>query len=352
MKHAYKKILIIQTAFLGDVILITALIRAVRQLFPESKIDVLVIPETAPVLQNNPHLNQVIQFNKRGKKLLEFIKTARLLRRTGYDLAISPHSSLTSAYLMRAAGIRERLGYDRWRASRQLTMKVLHRHPESHRRPVHKIEKLLRLLSVFSGQNFEIQTELFPTDEMRQMAKKWLSHLENSGKPIIAIAPGSVWNTKKWPEEYYNKLSKMLHAAGYGLVFLGGKSDRALCRRILENTGPNSRNFAGELSILESAAVLEQCRLLICNDSAPLHLANAVQTDVFAFFGPTVKRFGYFPFRPNDRVLEIDLECRPCSSHGGARCPLKHFHCMRKIQPETVFREIEDYLKQGNQGGS
>jgi heptosyltransferase-2 len=166
--------------------------------------------------------------------------------------------------------------------------------------------------------------------------------LKKSTGKIIAIAPGSNWFTKRWPEKYYEDLVKTLSESNYGIVFIGSNEERELCEKI--KPLQKSINIAGELSLLESAAVVKLCDLMICNDSGALHLADAMQTDVLAFFGPTVKSIGYYPFRDNDKVLEVDLDCRPCSSHGTNTCPLGHHNCMKFIEPDFVIKEVNAKL--------
>lgn len=331
---SYKNILIIQTAFLGDVILITPLIRAFKQTFPEADIDVLVVPQYGSILNNNPNIRSVIGFDKRNNKLKAFWRTASILRRNKYDLAVAPHSSVTTAYLMLLAGIKQRAGFDRWHASKYLSIKV------PHREGAHKIERLLELVKPFSDAAFSIQTEIFPGETEKKKADEILEEYKSSGKKIITIAPGSVWFTKRWPEEHYTELAKTLYEKDFGLVFVGAPDEREICERIIKNSGIKAVNTAGETSILESAAIIGQSDLMICNDSGPLHMANAMQTDVFAFFGPTTRKFGYYPFRENDKVFEIELDCRPCGSHGSNECPLKHFECMRKISPQVVAKSL------------
>ncbi|HGY54368.1 MAG TPA: glycosyltransferase family 9 protein [Caldithrix abyssi] len=391
--NSYKNILIIQTAFLGDVILLTPLIRAVKRLYPQANIDALVVPQSQGVLENNPHLRDVLTFDKRRNKWRAFWQTLRRLRAAKYDLAISPHSSVTTAWLMVLAGIPVRVGFDRWHAARYLT----HRVPHYDDRSWHKVQKNLHLLTALSeplrqalspeaepveadgplrqaqGTDTEpcpprlvggeadrslrsrqvgtgraqeteltdLQTELFPTQQDEAWAENKLAGFSSSEKPLIALAPGSVWNTKRWPKEHYIALSKKLCEQGYALVFIGGPDERPLCAEIIEQSGCQALNVASEASILQSAALIGRCDLMICNDSGALHIANAMQTDVFAFFGPTVPSIGYFPFRPNDVVFEREMDCRPCGSHGGNVCPLKHHECMTLITPEEVFAKVE-----------
>ncbi len=329
------KILIIQTAFLGDVILITPLVRATKELFPEAHIDVLVIPQTREVLAHNPHVREVLTFDKRRHKMRAFIRMVRTIRNRKYDLAISPHSSATTGYLMLLGGIPERLGFDRRHAARYLTRKV------PHLKNRHKIDKNLHLLSVFTDRKFSGDTELFLPEAACVSAAGRLSESTGNGKPLIALAPGSIWFTKRWPQTYYVELARLLSADGFNLVFIGGPDEKDMCNEIISTAGLNVPNFAGAASVTESAALLKQCDLLVCNDSGAMHIANAVGTDVVAFFGPTVQSIGYYPYREHDKVFEVDLDCRPCGLHGGYSCPLKHHNCMKFIKPESVFRHIK-----------
>lgn len=332
----YKKILLVQTAFIGDVILITPLIRAIKDLYPDSLLDVMVIPQTAGILENNSNINELVIFDKRKNKFISFMNTLKVIKKKKYDIAFSPHSSMTTALLMYLAKIPVRVGFDRWQAKYLLTHKVPH--PEGK----HKTEKNLHLLSLFSDKIFSIETELFPSEKMSEKASVLLSDLKENSRKLIAVAPGSVWFTKKWPQEYYKNLVKKLSEKGYGIIFIGSIGERNICKEIKPKK--YSINLAGELSLLESAAVIAKCDLMICNDSGALHLANAVKTVVIAFFGPTVKSIGYYPFRERDYVFEVELDCRPCSSHGGNKCPLEHFDCMRLIKPDSVFLKVKELL--------
>jgi len=132
----------------------------------------------------------------------------------------------------------------------------------------------------------------------------------------------------------------MLFEQKFNLIFIGAIEERKLCEGIIQTSGIKAVNLAGKASILESAAVIGKCALMICNDNGAMHIANAMKTDVFAFFGPTVKSFGFFPFQENDEVFEIEMDCRPCRSHGGNKCPLGHHLCMKNIEPEFVFKKV------------
>jgi heptosyltransferase-2 len=329
-----RHILIVHTAFLGDVVILTALIRAVTFLYPEARVDALVIPQTAGVLANNPHLGKVLRFNKRSGKLRAFIDTLRELRHEQYDLVLSPHSSFTTGLLLYLAGIPRRIGFDRNLARYLLTDRV------PFLQGIHRGEKNLHLLHPLTKQSFPLITELFPAPDDSEYARQLPWPFPNA--PKIAIAPASVWFTKQWPARYYAETIRELASRGYNVAVIGAANEREYCRNVIGDT-TLVLELTG-LSILRSAAVVGECDLVLCNDSGALHIANAMRTTVFAFFGPTVKRIGYFPFRPGDRVLETDESCRPCRDHGGTNCPLGHHHCMTRITPDSVVSTITETL--------
>jgi heptosyltransferase-2 len=299
-------------------------------------IDVLVIPQTGDLLNNNPKINEVILFDKRKNKIKAFISTLRIFWKKKYNLTISPHSSVTTGLLIYLAGIPIRVGFSRWAAQYLLTHKL------QHLKNTLKIKKNLHLLSIFAEEEFSVQTELYPTEYMYERANSYLEEIVAKTKKIIAVAPGSNWFTKRWPIEHYDELVTKLIEHGYGVVFIGSEAERSICNAILPEK--NFVNLAGKLTLLESAAVIDKCDLMICNDSGAMHLANAMKTDVFVFFGPTVQKIGYFPIGKNDIVFETDLDCRPCSSHGTKECPLGHFDCMRSIKPDTIMIELNKKL--------
>ncbi len=331
----YKNILVLQTAFLGDVILSTPLIRSLKQLFPDSNLDILMIPETGIIVRENPYVKEIISFHKKQlfKKIVSFISLIFKIRQKKYDLAVSIQSSLTSSFLLLFGGVPERLGFTR---QKFLTLSV------PHTKGLHKIQKILRLLEPLTNEKFELQTEIFWTEEEERKSNQILEKYNNQYQHIIGIAPGSIWNTKRWIKEYYVELIELLEKENIKILLIGGKDDYELCNQIKNYS--NATNVAGSLTILESTALVDKLDLLITNDSAPLHIANAVRTDVIAIFGPTVKDFGFYPFRENDKVIEIELDCRPCGFHGGKKCPLEHHNCMKLITPKIVFTEVMYHL--------
>ena len=336
-KAAPRRVLILQTAFLGDVILSTPFIRAVRRRFQDAVLDILVIPENKPLFRADPNVDGVLTFDK-GRLLFKWPAFCRLvlkIRWTKYDLAFSLQRSMTSSLIMAMGGIPERIGLS---GQRLLTRTVK---PE---KGLHIRDRYLALIRPFTGQAFDRDTALHWTDAEEKTADGLIPR-GAAGARRVGIAPGSKWPTKRWPEEYFVELMRNLVRSGAELFLIGGREDRSLCDAILRRSGTAAVNTCGRLSILESAALIRRLDLMVTNDSAPLHIADAVGTPVFAIFGPTVRRFGCTPYRPPDRLFEAELDCRPCGKHGGRRCPQGHFRCMRDVPPESITLAAIEFIR-------
>lgn len=329
-----KRILVIQTAFIGDLILITPLVRGLLQVYPGCEVDVLASRKAGGVLTNHPGISKLFILDKR-RKIFSMMLLLPALRRRGYSMVFLPHRSLTSAALALMAGIPVRAGFDRGFSRRLLTLRV------PFRKAILRAEKNLDLLRAVAPGEYSIKTELFPSQEDMTVAGNVIRELPEGGK-VIALAPGSVWPTKRWPAEYYRTLAEQLVERGFRLVFTGSPAEERLCREVMPGHG--SVNAAGRLTLLETAALLKNCSLVISNDSGALHIANAVNTPAFAIFGPTVERFGYFPLGDLDRVFQIDAPCRPCGTHGGRRCPTGDHRCMSEILPESLLDAVEEFF--------
>ncbi|MCB9504367.1 MAG: glycosyltransferase family 9 protein, partial [Deferribacteres bacterium] len=318
----YKKILLIQTAFIGDAILTSPLIRALRHYFPDAQIDLVANPDTVSIFHHNPYIDHVYPLIKKPfiSKIINFFKLLWKLRHEKYDCALSAQRHMTSSNLMFFAGIPRRIGHKR---QKLLT------DPIDHGGLMHRTEFYLSLMKAFTQEKFDRQTELFWLEKEENVAKEFISSLREQQHFLLGIAPGSVWYTKRWPKEYFVELIDLLSTEHVHIVLIGGPGEVDLCNEIeKEVSNKKVLNSAGGHSITGSAAIINKLDLMLVNDSAPLHIANAVQTDVVAIFGPTVRRYGFYPFRDNDTMLEIDLNCRPCRHNGGPVCPEGHFKCM------------------------
>jgi len=334
------KILILQTAFIGDAILATPLAEAVHRLFAPCEVHFLAIPAVANVLELNPNIQRVVKFDKRGEQrgLVGLWQLSRELRREKYDLALVPHRSLRSALLVRLAGISQRIGFDRSTGAFLFTHKVAYQEK-------HEVERNLDLLRPIGEVPPRLRPRVFWNSADVQRVDQ-LAGRARIDRRCIAIAPGSVWATKRWLPDRFAALAKTLIAEMDAAVFLiGGREDRELCNRIESSTGEDCINTAGELSLRQSAALLDRCEVLITNDSAPAHLAAATRCQVVTIFGPTVPGFGFSPFGEGHAVIEKDLPCRPCGRHGPQICPLGTHECMVNIETGEVVAKVKSLLK-------
>jgi heptosyltransferase II len=319
--------LVIQTAFLGDVVLTTPLLSAVAA--DSGPVDVVTTPVAAPLLENHPAVRQVIAYDKRGsdRGWSGLRKLARRLQAEQYRRAYLPHRSLRSAALGVLARIPSRIGFSgRWSFL----------YTEARPKPVlgHESDRLLALANKPPGL---YPPHLRPTAADEQAVARLIDG------PFVAMAPGSIWGSKRWG--YYAELARQL-AVRAPVVVVGGQDDVGLGEEIVQAVGPmggRAVNACVKLSLRQSAALIGRAALLVTNDSAPLHLATAMGTPIVALFGPTVTEFGFGPLRAGDVALGIDgLQCRPCSPHGPPRCPLGHHRCMREITVAAVLAAIEE----------
>jgi heptosyltransferase-2 len=332
------RILIIQTAFLGDVILCTPLIKATKKLFPHSFISFLLIPETKNIVENNPHLNEIMVYDKRGKEkgLKCFFKMVEKVKMRNFDFSIIPHRYMHCALLAYFARIPQRIGFDKSSGSFLFTQKV------TYQNDLHEVDRNLSLLNNFS-QNLPDRTpELFPGFEDFLYASQLLrdSGVREDDK-IVGITPGSVWATKRWlPERFAEVSDFLIKEAGAKVIFLGSKEDENLCFEIANFMEENPVILAGKTSILQSAAIMSKCKVILSNDSAPVHIASAMRKPVVAIFGSTIPEFGFAPYGEGNIIIEKKMECRPCGIHGKNRCPKKHFKCMTEITTKEVFHAL------------
>ena len=334
--------LVIQTAFLGDVVLTTPLLEALAA--RHGPVDVVTTPAAAPLVETHPAVRHVIAYDKRGRDGGPggLLRLARALRAERYEWAYLPHRSLRTALLAWLARIPRRVGFeDGWPR--------LYTEVRPRPRTGHEVDRLLALAlpavpALTGGAMAPPRPTLVIGTEDRAATEAFLG-ANGVEAPFVALAPGSIWGSKRWP--YYGELAQRL-ACHVGIVVVGGPADVALAQdvvRAVEGGGGRWRavNACGSLTLRQSAEAIRRAAVLVTNDSAPLHFAQAVGTPTVAIFGSTVPAFGFGPRGPRDQVVGLDgLPCRPCSAHGPPSCPLGHHRCMRALTVEDVLHAIEE----------
>jgi heptosyltransferase-2 len=342
----YSNIVIVQTAFAGDLILTIPVAQVLKRINPSSQIDMVVIPRTADILMNHPDINKVIIYDKNGKDagFRGLLRLSRVLRENRYDLAIVPHRSLRSALLVRFAGVKRRIGFDK-STGKWFFTDIVHYEPYAH-----EINRNISLLTKLGLNNDDlVYPRLFPSFHDRKKVSHFLTEngIQHTNQ-LIAVAPGSVWNTKRWLKEGFIELVDKLTAKGLHVILIGGSDDAELCNQIyLSVPSKNVYSAAGKFTFLQSAELISRCKLLVSNDSAPMHIACAVRTPVVAIFGATSPQFGFAPFGEHNVVVEtLGLSCRPCSIHGTDKCPIGTFDCMKRITSDHVLNKVLSLLNQ------
>jgi heptosyltransferase II len=341
--------LVVQTSFLGDTVLTTPLI---AELATRGPVDVVVTPASAPLLVRNPDIHELFVYDKRGadsglrgfRRLAQRVRAPDAVEGAPPAIAYLAQRSARSGALALAAGYSERVGFEGSAGQTLYTARVPYREDRHH------AERLWRLAFPAQTSNERettpdadaIRPKLFPGSEERAAVDALLGRSEDS-RPLIALAPGSVWATKRWPG--YAELAKRL-ATRNRLAIIGGQSDRSEAASIAEFSGAQGVvDGTASLTLLASAELLGRAKLLVTNDSAPQHLASAMGTPTIAIFGPTVEEFGFGPLAPNSISLGLDaLACRPCHHHGPPRCPLGHWRCMRELGVDAVALAVDEVL--------
>jgi heptosyltransferase II len=332
--------LVIQTSFLGDVVLTTPLI---AELAKRGPVDVLATPPGAVVLANNPDIRSIIRYDKRGTygSALSLWRTVRDLRsRRPYDTVYLAQGSFRSGLIAMMTGARERIGFA------SSTGRVLYTQQRPYRPERHHAERLWSL-SMPGGAEAatpdQIRPRLYPSDEDRRIVDLLLRRDSVNGEPFVALAPGSAWGTKRWP--YYVGLAKKL-SDDFRVAIIGSNADKKIADEIRAAVPAGCViDAVGVLPLLASAELIGRAQAIVTNDSAPQHLASAMGTPTLTIFGPTVPEFGFGPLAERRAVAGFSgLSCRPCHRHGPPQCPLGHWRCMRELSVEYVSSLLTDVL--------
>jgi len=340
----FTRIAIIQTAFIGDVALVFHLVQAIRDLHDKAHITLVTTPAGASLATCIPALDTIIAYDKRGSRRgWKGIRSLAAELRPHADCILAPHRSLRTTLLAVLSGASYSVGYDR------SALSFLYRRRVPYPFHLHEAERNLALLTPFADVPPNVISH--PSSPVVNIPER-VGHRVNmllgetgiqTEKPLLVLAPGSIWPTKRWPEEYAASAAAVLRERGWNVVLSGSRDDEELCNRIAARSGVVS--LAGKTGLPETLALLQQADILVSNDSAPTHLANLVHCPVITIFGPTSPMFGFAPRGGNDRVVEVQLECKPCSIHGQKECPLGTHACMRTIYPDRIVQEVAEVME-------
>ena len=327
------KLLVIQTAFTGDVVLATAIIEKLHTWYPDAQIDFLLRKGNEGLLQKHPFITNLFTWDKKTNKNRNLLRVALRVRKERYTHVINVHRFGTSGFITWVSGAKYKAGFDKNPFSFCYTKKVAHLISDTtSENPVHEVQRNQMLIADITDQDASFP-KLYPSGEDQDAVAQY------QGVPYICIAPSSVWFTKQFPADKWIELINVL-PDHYHIHLLGAPTDHPLAETIMKKTSHSHiQNLCGKLTFLQSAALMQGADMNYTNDSAPLHFASATNAPVTAVYCSTVPAFGFGPLRNNGRVVEIKdhLYCRPCGLHGLKTCPEGHFRCALEITNDQLL---------------
>jgi len=318
---------------MGDILLTTPLIRAIRRRHPDAWITFITKAAFVPLLAGNPRLNEIVGH----QPTTPLSALARRVRAGGFTHHLDLHDSLRSRALA-ALTARRWHRYPKHRFARAVLIRFKR---DIYRDRRHVVERYFDAARELDVQPDEGPLEFFVPRTGLEQARRFLADQRlDPVATFVALVPGAAHATKRWPVGHWQRLAALLTAQGVQVVVVGGEAEQAACEDIATAAGDLATSAAGRFDLAGSAALLKLARCAVAGDTGPMHLATAVGTPVVALYGPTVRAFGFFPYRARATVLERDLPCRPCSSMGGPACPLGHHRCLVDLTPETVLDQV------------
>jgi len=323
---SFSKILVIQTAFIGDAILASAALESIHKQFPQAELHILVRNGNETLFENHPYLKKIWVWNKKKNKLRNLFKLITEIRKEHFDWLINLHRFASSGIITTLSKAKITAGFDKNPLSFLFTYKVKHIIGDGS----HEVQRNHLLLKKYIDADFS-KPKLYPSVANIEKVSQY------TNQAFVCMAPASVWFTKQLPKHKWVDLCNLI-TVDTTIYLLGAKGDEALCTEIkAASKHLNIEILCGKLSLLDSCALMAKANMNYVNDSAPLHLASSVNANITAYFCSTVKEFGFYPLSDNSKTVEAvpAPPCRPCGLHGYKTCPQKHFKCGNDILIEA-----------------
>lgn len=333
--NSSNKILVIQTAFIGDVILATSILENLHSAFPNISIDFLLRKGNETLFEQHPYINKIWIWNKKEKKYKNLFKIIRSIRKERYDIVINAQRYFASGLITALSAAKYTVGFNKNPLSFIFNKKIKHTINDNNEF-VHEAKRNVQLITEITHIN-DFQIKLYPNNKDFEAVQQY------KNAPYICIAPTSVWFTKQYPAEKWIEFLNHSVTKQYKVFLIGAPNDQSNCDALIEqSTHKNITNLCGKLSFLSSCALLKDSVMNYVNDSAPLHMASAVNASVTAIFCSTIPAFGFGPLSEKSLIVETKekLKCRPCGLHGYKSCPEKNFSCAHKIKLEQLLQPL------------
>ncbi len=359
MKRSYDRIVVIRLSSLGDILLTTPALRALKQVHPDREVHVIVKTEYTDLLKGNPNVDEIVPMDS-STSLHGLIKFAWKLRGR-YDLVVDLHRSMRSFVIRHLLGAARVLKYPKGVISRTILVRTGWKAIAMRDTIPERYLKALAPLGIAGddrGVDFTIQDTI--REWTLSMLHEEIASADFTGTPgpeketgegalsFFAIAPGARWTTKRWLPERFAEVADSL-AEDHGLVpvLIGDRNEQSISESVRNHMKHPAIDLTGRLDLLETGAVIERSKVLISNDSGLMHMASGLMTPIVAIFGPTTRELGFFPYRARYRVIESTLSCRPCHHLGSDRCPKGHHRCMTEVGIEEVIEATSALLEPG-----
>lgn len=326
-----QKILVIQTAFIGDVVLATGLLEKLHAQFPDALLDILVRKGNEALFSGHPFIHEVLIWDKKKNKYQNLFGVLKKIRQTRYDKVINVQRFAATGFLTAFSKGKQTIGFDKNPFSFLFSDIIRHEISEKDSM-LHEIERNHELIRSFTDGK-AAKPKLYPSQADDIAVAKWKQ------KPYICVAPASVWFTKQFPLEQWVEFLDDL-PENITVMIIGAPGDHAICELIRTRTRHSlTLNLAGQLNFLASASLMKEALMNYVNDSAPMHFASSVNAPVTAVYCSTIPAFGFGPLSDISHIVEVSesLSCRPCGLHGKKACPLGHFNCAKLIRNEQLL---------------
>jgi heptosyltransferase-2 len=328
-----QKILVIQTAFIGDAVLATGIVEKLHLTYPDAAIDFMVRKGNESLFLNHPFLNSIIVWDKAKNKYKHLFELWKQIRSTKYDVVVNVQRFAATGFLTAFSKATITIGFDKNPFSFLFTTKVKHVVSNA-KNPLHEIERNQMLInSIASGE--AMKPKLYPSNADEQSILRYIT------EDFVCIAPASIWFTKQFP--IYKWIELVNAITSTKVYLLGAKNDISMCNDIIAKSNhQNIESLAGRLSFLQSAALMKRATMNYVNDSAPMHFASSVDAPTTAVYCSTLPAFGFGPLSSKRFIVEsfIALNCRPCGLHGQKACPLGHYDCAHNIKVEQLTQTL------------
>ena len=342
MRSLKQKILVINLMHIGDLLLVTPVLRSLRTKYPGAHIALLADKKLEDLVRLNQNIDELITIDKKGyhNTPLRYMEFIGQIRRQQFDVVINLHANERASFIAALSGGKKVIGYSTPGPSLFFDKIVPNRKAIKHQVHAH-FEVLWEGLGMHEFDDHGIEMWLEEAAEVRA-EKIWAEAYNNLNgqqpEKIVGLNIGASWPTKRWPKDSYAKLADILLEKGYGVAFFGGPMDMEIVEETLnlmkyDKKQPLLRIFTGKMSLMELASLLKKCDVLVTNDSGPMHIAVAMKVPIVSMFGPSPVP-GFYPYNDTSVVIKTSRFCHPCGKH---QCPTQH-ECMWEIDVETVLK--------------